>query len=615
MTPLFVYGTLRRGERNHHLLGNAQFAGATTVHGYRRFRGPLGPAVVTAPGQSVDGEIFIVDAPTLARIDAHEHADRPDGKYRRVELPDNHGFNPHMYLYIGEVVEGLMERIRAVPPLRPVEMPQMPCLALTGQLAVVGEPSGERVERGDPARLAPAPNTPAWTAHEDVAKHALNQRGVVVADLIACGGLGCAYAAQGQPNLVVKITGDPSEAAAAQTVVTAVGEGRADWDRDLPALVRFLCVYALEDVPLFVIMQERLAGHLPADANEFVWKHKIMQSHRFALVAGKADDYRMRARLRTEAQERGLLPEFDRLLRTLDTLHRLGIEWHDLHTGNIMQDAQGHWRVLDLGESYSGTVEIPSFAADAPGPENRSARVDQVEHLRTRRVSAKHSNETDPSRDTFYDKTWNADAEKAHKMLRSNGIYLDDYVGCGSYGCAFGQASMVVKLTQDVNEVANAKIVQQNGGCPGVAEIRAVFAFDGLDNMYAVFLEPLQPLTDAEQEFIWDPLEEGGEAPQRIDSARWEYHYGTITGRQYDAFLRKVRAAARERLGKEGAKAVGSLIKGVECLYALGIEYSDGHHENVLARWTSKGKREFVYLDLGHSVGPNTRVTVMERSS
>ena len=58
--PLFVFGTLRRGEENHHYLEGAyDRVLAATLHGYRRAIAAHGyPAVVPALNESVAGELY-----------------------------------------------------------------------------------------------------------------------------------------------------------------------------------------------------------------------------------------------------------------------------------------------------------------------------------------------------------------------------------------------------------------------------------------------------------------------------------------------------------------------------------------------------------------------------
>jgi gamma-glutamylaminecyclotransferase len=74
--PVFVYGTLKRGHHNHRLLDHA---GATFVREARTARKfPLIvdglPFLYDRPGEghSVRGELYLVDAPTLERLDRLE---------------------------------------------------------------------------------------------------------------------------------------------------------------------------------------------------------------------------------------------------------------------------------------------------------------------------------------------------------------------------------------------------------------------------------------------------------------------------------------------------------------------------------------------------------------
>jgi gamma-glutamylcyclotransferase (GGCT)/AIG2-like uncharacterized protein YtfP len=77
MTKVFVYGTLKRGHCNHHLLKDARFvskAKTTSVHVMLDGGFPyVSQATKKGPfsGQ-VHGEIFEVDAKTLSRLDSLE---------------------------------------------------------------------------------------------------------------------------------------------------------------------------------------------------------------------------------------------------------------------------------------------------------------------------------------------------------------------------------------------------------------------------------------------------------------------------------------------------------------------------------------------------------------
>jgi gamma-glutamylcyclotransferase (GGCT)/AIG2-like uncharacterized protein YtfP len=74
---LFVYGTLKRDQRNHRYLKGQHFLGeARTLPRYRLFVCGGFPGLVDDPtsGVAVRGEVWAVDAATLARIDVLEGA-------------------------------------------------------------------------------------------------------------------------------------------------------------------------------------------------------------------------------------------------------------------------------------------------------------------------------------------------------------------------------------------------------------------------------------------------------------------------------------------------------------------------------------------------------------
>jgi gamma-glutamylaminecyclotransferase len=102
-TILFIYGTLKRGMRNHSLLANQVFLGEyRTVPGYRLI--DLGPY----PGLIADdnstgtalGELWQVDDATLSKLDVFE--DVPNLYQRRAVKIASYPDPVQTYFYVGD---------------------------------------------------------------------------------------------------------------------------------------------------------------------------------------------------------------------------------------------------------------------------------------------------------------------------------------------------------------------------------------------------------------------------------------------------------------------------------------------------------------------------------
>jgi len=86
---VFVYGTLKRGQRNYHMMRDADFLGRhRTDPCFTMFDFGGYPAVSRVGRRRIGGEVFAVDADCLRRLDDFECR---YGPYRRIEIPTGYG--------------------------------------------------------------------------------------------------------------------------------------------------------------------------------------------------------------------------------------------------------------------------------------------------------------------------------------------------------------------------------------------------------------------------------------------------------------------------------------------------------------------------------------------
>lgn len=103
MTHVFVYGTLKRGCKNHRQIAGQTYVGdARTAPGYRLYDLGDYPGMVVDPSdtEGVVGELWSVTPEALARLDDFEGVE--EGLYRRapvVLLPPRDDVVAYTYLY------------------------------------------------------------------------------------------------------------------------------------------------------------------------------------------------------------------------------------------------------------------------------------------------------------------------------------------------------------------------------------------------------------------------------------------------------------------------------------------------------------------------------------
>lgn len=212
-------------------------------------------------------------------------------------------------------------------------------------IPIVGDPAKACQETkwhpGDAAR---------WRKVLRWVQYQLEGQGVHLGEKLGQGSYGTAFRQKGKPNNVVKITGDPQEIAAIQRVYEAVANKETSW-RKLPALTRPLAVQGfLNDcnavVPVYCTVQEFVPGDLTRQEADFI------DNYNDAILDGDVGP--------NDAVTDGLgkagAANVKRLYDTVRELARIGVNWGDLHSGNVRKDAVGHWKIIDLGLSRSPGV-------------------------------------------------------------------------------------------------------------------------------------------------------------------------------------------------------------------------------------------------------------------
>ena len=89
MNRVFVYGTLKRGQRNEHFMHGARFLGRhVTKKNYSMYTFGDFPAVCQRGAHAISGEVYQIDDRLFCRLDDLEWYPH---FYQRIEIPTNWG--------------------------------------------------------------------------------------------------------------------------------------------------------------------------------------------------------------------------------------------------------------------------------------------------------------------------------------------------------------------------------------------------------------------------------------------------------------------------------------------------------------------------------------------
>ena len=84
---MFVYGSLKKGFHNHHVISSSRFVKESSIHGFKLFDLGYYPGIVKG-SNTVCGELYIVNIETLVKLDLLESNGR---LYKRIIVDSNCG--------------------------------------------------------------------------------------------------------------------------------------------------------------------------------------------------------------------------------------------------------------------------------------------------------------------------------------------------------------------------------------------------------------------------------------------------------------------------------------------------------------------------------------------
>lgn len=210
-----------------------------------------------------------------------------------------------------------------------------------------------------------------WQTGAEKAVAKLRKHKLHLGPLLGCGMYACAYNLMGRPDAVLKLTGDPSDAAAWAFILRKT-KGRP-WPR---GLIQTHCVEVVDEP---VPVRRFPGGQTSGDRRMYA----LLQEKGQSLTSGEWDFFSRESDvLLALAQDDDVLSAVNKaiglaifeevsagaiagLFETLQWLWRVGVEWQDLHEGNVMAVGEGESRrivIVDLGLSTVPPSRIPVVA-------------------------------------------------------------------------------------------------------------------------------------------------------------------------------------------------------------------------------------------------------------
>ena len=99
---VFTYGTLLKGERNHHLISDADFVCTGCIRGFKMFNLGAYPGIEYGDGR-VLGELYLVDDLTLEKLDILEEEGSLYIRTTSRVYTDDNEYEAYVYVYNHEV--------------------------------------------------------------------------------------------------------------------------------------------------------------------------------------------------------------------------------------------------------------------------------------------------------------------------------------------------------------------------------------------------------------------------------------------------------------------------------------------------------------------------------